>query len=98
MERRSSAGVVRLYAGGSARLSPSLFPHRVQIRHGTGDREVITPSVSIQRTASPKPKPDAATLTFCTVFTDHMILEDYDAKRGWVNARIEPYHRLSLDP
>src|SRR5438105_2425588 len=35
---------------------------------------------------------------FGTVFTDHMFLEDYDARRGWVNGRIEPYHHLSLDP
>jgi branched-chain amino acid aminotransferase len=27
-----------------------------------------------------------------------MFLEDYDAGRGWVNGRIEPYHSLSLDP
>jgi branched-chain amino acid aminotransferase len=39
-----------------------------------------------------------ATLRFGTVFSDHMFLEDYDASRGWVNARIEPYHHLSLDP
>jgi branched-chain amino acid aminotransferase len=54
--------------------------------------------VAIQRTASPKAKPDDASLTFGTVFTDHMFLEDYDAARGWVNGRIEPYHALSLDP
>jgi branched-chain amino acid aminotransferase len=54
--------------------------------------------VSIERTASPKAKPDDATLKFGTVFTDYMFLEDYDASRGWVNPRIEPYHPLSLDP
>jgi branched-chain amino acid aminotransferase len=65
----------------------------------SSNREVIPTSVSIQRTASPKTKPDgAAALTFGTVFTDHMFLEDSDAGRGWVNGRIEPYHSLSLDP
>lgn len=54
--------------------------------------------MTIQRTTSPKAKPDDATLKFGTVFTDHMFLEDYDAGRGWVNPRIEPYHGLSLDP
>ncbi len=57
----------------------------------------MTTPVNVQRTASPKAKPDDATLKFGTVFTDHMFLEDYDA-RGWVNGRIEPYHHLSLDP
>ncbi|APT85132.1 branched-chain amino acid aminotransferase [Corynebacterium aquilae] len=35
---------------------------------------------------------------FGRVFTDHMALIDYTADKGWHNARIEPYHNLSLDP
>src|SRR5438132_13937253 len=58
----------------------------------------MTTPVNVQRTASPKARTDDATLKFGTVFTDHMFLEDYDARQGWVNGRIEPYHHLSLDP
>src|SRR5438105_6827665 len=58
----------------------------------------MTTPVNVQRTASPKAKTDDATLKFGTVFTDRMFLEDYDARHGWVNGRIEPYHHLRLDP
>jgi branched-chain amino acid aminotransferase len=37
-------------------------------------------------------------LGFGTVFTDHMFMREYEPERGWTNARIEPYHDLSLDP
>lgn len=35
---------------------------------------------------------------FGTHFTDHMVLIDYDADRGWHDARVVPYGPLSLDP
>jgi len=46
-----------------------------------------------------KEKPtDESKLGFGQIFTDHMLLMDYDAGRGWYNARIEPYGALKLDP
>ena len=57
-----------------------------------------TVSVAVHHTTSPKPRPDDASLGFGTVFTDHMFLCEYEPERGWTNARIEPYHDLSLDP
>jgi branched-chain amino acid aminotransferase len=46
-----------------------------------------------------KEKPtDESTLGFGQLFTDHMFLIDYDTKKGWNNARIEPYGALKLDP
>jgi branched-chain amino acid aminotransferase len=55
------------------------------------------PAIAVQHTASPRPKPDDATLTFGTVFTDHMLLQEY-AAGAWSAPRIEPYHPLTLDP
>lgn len=54
--------------------------------------------IQINRTTAPKPRPDQANLGFGRHFTDHMFVMDYDEGRGWHDARIEPYHALSLDP
>jgi len=46
-----------------------------------------------------KEKPtDESKLGFGQIFTDHMLLMDYDADRGWHTARIEPYSAIKLDP
>ncbi|UCF73944.1 MAG: branched-chain amino acid aminotransferase [Deltaproteobacteria bacterium] len=46
-----------------------------------------------------KEKPtDESKLAFGELFTDHMLLIDYDTNRGWHNARIEAYGYLRLDP
>jgi branched-chain amino acid aminotransferase len=55
-------------------------------------------SISIERTKSPKPKPDQNQLGFGKLFTDHMFIMDYAAGRGWYDPRIIPYGPLSLDP
>src|SRR5215216_1874296 len=36
-------------------------------------------------------------LGFGTIFTDHMLVADYDPSTGWT-ARIQPYGPLALDP
>ena len=46
-----------------------------------------------------KEKPtDESKLAFGQLFTDHMLLIDYDTNRGWHNTRIEAYGYLRLDP
>ena len=46
-----------------------------------------------------KAKPaDDSKLTFGDLFTDHMFSVDYEWGKGWVNARIEPYGDLKIDP
>ena len=54
--------------------------------------------IALQLTQTPKEKPSDDILGFGTYFTDHMFLMDYDVKNGWHNARIEPFHALSLHP
>lgn len=55
--------------------------------------------IDVKLTASPKAKPqDESNLGFGKRFTDHMFIMEYEGGKGWVNPRIEPYHRLSLDP
>ncbi len=45
-----------------------------------------------------KPRPDPAALGFGQIFTDRMLKVEWDAGRGWHDARIEPYGPLALDP
>jgi len=46
-----------------------------------------------------KQKPaDESKLGFGKIFSDHMLLINYDEGKGWHDARIVPYGNLSLDP
>ncbi|MEG0768785.1 MAG: branched-chain amino acid aminotransferase [Ruthenibacterium sp.] len=55
-------------------------------------------NIKATRTAAPKQKPDESSLGFAQHFTDHMFMMDYEAGKGWHDARIVPYQNLSLDP
>ena len=53
----------------------------------------------IQKTTAPKAKPaDESSLTFGKVFTDHMLMINYDENQGWHDERIVPYQNLDMDP
>ncbi len=54
--------------------------------------------ITITRTNSPKAKPDQSKLGFGKIFTDHMFECDYDPEHGWHDARVVPFHDLSLSP
>lgn len=54
--------------------------------------------LTIKKAETLKPLPDEASLTFGTVFTDHMFNMDYDIAKGWYNPRIEPYQPIVMDP
>lgn len=54
--------------------------------------------ITVQKTATPKAKPDQNDLSFGKYFTDHMLVVDYTAGKGWHDARIVPYAPLQLDP
>lgn len=53
---------------------------------------------TVNKTDSPKNKPDSKNLTFGTEFTDHMFLMNYNKDKGWYDGRIIPYGPLCLDP
>jgi branched-chain amino acid aminotransferase len=52
--------------------------------------------ITLSTTKKEKPKPDQ--LEFGRVFTDHMFVMDYSAKKGWYDPRIVPYEPISLSP
>jgi len=54
--------------------------------------------IKIERTKTPKQKPDQNHLGFGQYFTDHMFIMDYTEGKGWHDARIVPYAPLELDP
>jgi branched-chain amino acid aminotransferase len=58
----------------------------------------MTTAIAVRRTPAPKPKPPADQLGFGKHFTDHIFRLDYDAGRGWHDARIEPLGPLALEP
>lgn len=54
--------------------------------------------IRIELTKNPRPLPDETSLGFGRIFTDHMLVVDYEKGRGWHDARIVPYGPLTLDP
>ena len=53
--------------------------------------------IKINKTTTPKTKPQVKGLPFGKEFTDHMFLMDYDEGQGWHDARVVPYGPISLD-
>ena len=54
--------------------------------------------IKIEKTLTPKAKPDESSLGFGQYFTDHMFIMDYTREKGWHDARIVPFGNLSLHP
>ena len=54
--------------------------------------------IRIEKTTTPKQKPDWKNLGFGHIFTDHMFIMDYDEGQGWHDARVVPYQPVVLDP
>lgn len=55
-------------------------------------------SITINKTQTPKAKPDMNNLPFGKYFSDHMFIMDYSKEKGWHDPRIVPYGPLELDP
>jgi len=55
-------------------------------------------AIKIERTTSPKARPQDDQLGFGKYFTDHMFIMDYDAAKGWYDPRVVPYQPITLDP
>ncbi|MBO5412355.1 MAG: branched-chain amino acid aminotransferase [Clostridia bacterium] len=54
--------------------------------------------IKIVKTTTPGEMPAEEKLGFGKVFTDHMFIMDYEAGKGWYDARIVPFGRISLHP
>ena len=54
--------------------------------------------IKITKTANPGTMPPEEQLGFGKIFTDHMLLVDYEKGKGWHDARIVPFAPISLHP
>ena len=55
--------------------------------------------IKIIKTTQPKEKPvPGQKLGFGKIFTDHMFVMNYTEGKGWHDARVEPFHNISLSP
>ncbi len=54
--------------------------------------------IKITKTQNPGVMPPESELGFGKVFSDHMFIMDWEAGRGWHDARIVPFGRISLHP
>lgn len=56
-------------------------------------------TIRVERAKTLKAKPaDESKLGFGSIFTDHMLVINYDAGQGWHDARIVPYAPIEMDP
>ncbi|XP_074875099.1 branched-chain-amino-acid aminotransferase, cytosolic-like [Buteo buteo] len=54
--------------------------------------------LEVERSRSPKAKPDPRELVFGQIFTDHMLTIEWTQGSGWGRPRIHPFQDLSLHP
>lgn len=54
--------------------------------------------IKITKTTTPQTMPPEEKLGFGKVFTDHMLIVDWEEGKGWFDARIVPFGRISLHP
>ena len=54
--------------------------------------------IKITKTTTPSEMPSEDKLGFGKVFTDHMLIVDWEEGRGWFDARIQPFGPIQLHP
>ena len=54
--------------------------------------------LTIINTENPKTMPAENELGFGKHFTDHMLVVEWEAEKGWYDAKIVPFGRISLHP
>ncbi|MFN7975083.1 MAG: branched-chain amino acid aminotransferase [Acidobacteriota bacterium] len=64
----------------------------------TKTKSDVKGSIAIERAIGTKERPADEELGFGRVFTDHMLLMEYEQGLGWIEPRIVPYRPLELDP
>ena len=77
---------------------PSAAGWRNLMAEATKIHETAVTQIAITRTTTPKQPPADETLTFGTVFSDHMFMMEYHEGQGWHDPRIVPYAPFTMDP
>src|ERR1700681_1715812 len=55
-------------------------------------------AISIERNPQPRARPRDEDLMFGRIFTNHMLLMDWDESAGWRDARIVPFGPIAFSP
>lgn len=55
-------------------------------------------SIRIEKTTTPRPRPNPSDLGFGRYFSDHAFHMEWTAGKGWEDPRVVPYGNLALDP
>jgi branched-chain amino acid aminotransferase len=74
------------------------FYLKIYINHINLEVKQMSNNILIEKSTSPKQKPDQSNLGFGQFFTDHMFVMDYTRGIGWHDPKIIPYGPLLLDP
>ena len=75
------------------------YVYKLLMRAGSAQRKKESVmEIRIEKTKNPGKMPPENQLGFGKVFSDHMFIMDYEEGRGWYDARIVPFARISLHP
>ena len=56
-------------------------------------------NIEVKKSTNLKEKPkDESKLGFGSIFTDHMFIMEHNGEKGWVNAKVEELHNISISP
>lgn len=58
----------------------------------------MTSEIALERTTTPRLKPQNSDLGFGRYFADHMFSTEYSIHSGWHDYKISPYQNLSIEP
>uniref|UniRef100_A0A8C8SU10 Branched-chain-amino-acid aminotransferase n=1 Tax=Pelusios castaneus TaxID=367368 RepID=A0A8C8SU10_9SAUR len=94
---------VRARIGAVGRGLPSRFCIALNELLPVGPRRLISTffkasDLQVELNKDPKPKPEAASLSFGKHFTDHMLTVEWGREQGWGQPHIKPFQNLSLHP
>ena len=82
----------------SLELGRSRIYNRPKSQYTAASGVIRVEKIAIERTKSPKQKPQGPKIPFGVYTSDHMFLMNYDADRGWHSPRIVPYAPFQIDP
>ncbi|KAI9223826.1 aminotransferase [Blastocladiella britannica] len=101
MSARTATSLLRLSRPAVGRTAPlASLRATMQLRalSASTTPDLSAAKLKIQQTTAPKALTPNKDLLFGRTFSDHMLVVDWDAEKGWESPTIVPYGPLKLDP
>ena len=99
VESEYNSIIISVFSALPCRINVPVFGYASQATAKRTERyRLIIMEIKITKTACPKEIPAEENLGFGKVFSDHMLLVDWNSEKGWHDARIEPFGNISLHP